>query len=63
MADGIEQAGAKDREQIKDVLQALVERVSLDPETLHCEIEQKIDLSTVRDNLASPRGFEPLLPP
>jgi len=56
LADDIEQAGAVDRERIKDVLQALVERISLNPDTLHCEIEYQIDISTERDKVASPRG-------
>ena len=63
LAEDIEQPGATDRERIQDVLKTLVERISLDPDTLRCDIKYQIDLSTERDKLASPRGFEPLLPP
>ena len=63
LADDIEQAGADDRERIKDVLLALVSRITLDPDTHRCEVEYLIDVTENSNNLASPRGFEPLLPP
>jgi hypothetical protein len=51
-----------DRESLKEWLQSIVERVVLDPEKLTCRIHYGIPVQR-RDKLASPRGFEPLLPP
>ena len=46
----------------KALLQALVERITLDPETLDCQIHYQVSVPN-RVSMASPRGFEPLLPP
>ncbi len=42
---------------------ALVSRNTLDPETNRCEVEYQIDVTENSNKMASPRGFEPLLPP
>ena len=44
-------------------LDVLVERVVLDPEALTCQIEFKAPGERKWRSVASPRGFEPLLPP
>ncbi len=44
-------------------LEVLVERVVLDPEALTCQIEFKAPGERKWRSVASPRGFEPLLPP
>jgi site-specific DNA recombinase len=59
LAETLEQT---DREAMKDALAALIEVITLDPDTQHAEIQYKIDIED-RNSLASPRGFEPLLPP
>lgn len=50
------------RAELKDFLGKLIETVILVPTDMTCSIRYKINLSR-GDNLASPRGFEPLLPP
>ena len=52
----------RDRESLKEWLRSIVERIVLDPERLTCRIYYGIPVQG-RDRLASPRGFEPLLPP
>ncbi len=59
LAETLEQT---DREAMKDALAALIEVITLDPDTQHAGIQYKIDIED-RNSLASPRGFEPLLPP
>jgi site-specific DNA recombinase len=44
---------AQDRENAKDLLRTLVEKIVLDPATLNCQIHYKI---SVRNTVASPRG-------
>ncbi len=51
-----------DREKLKDLICRLCERILLDPDTLDCEIHYRIRIDD-RISMASPRGFEPLLPP
>jgi hypothetical protein len=51
---------AKDTEQrsrARQMLSTAVERIELDPQTLACRLQ---DAVATGDNLASPRGFEPL---
>ena len=52
LADDIKQAGADNRERIKNVLLALVSRITLDPETNRCEVESQIDVTENNNNLA-----------
>lgn len=51
-----------DRESLKDFLSTLVERITLDPASHECQINYRIGVD-LRNKVASPRGFEPLLPP
>ena len=51
-----------DREALKDMLGSLAEKVVLDPVGLSCRIHYRIGIEG-RNKLASPRGFEPRLPP
>jgi site-specific DNA recombinase len=51
-----------ERPRLKGVLQAAVEQIMLDPGNLHCRIHYRIAAGRTLD-MASPRGFEPLLPP
>ena len=51
-----------DRDKLKDFLFAICERVTLDAKTLTARIHYKIPLLR-RNRVASPRGFEPRLPP
>jgi hypothetical protein len=55
-----EQLEQSDRESIKDFLAGLMERVELTPDGHQCVIHYRIRTG---DSLASPRGFEPRLPP
>ena len=50
LAETLEQ---NDRDAVKDALAALIEVITLDPETQHAEIQYKIDVD--RNNMASPR--------
>ncbi len=47
---------------LKNILQGMVERITLDPETLICCIHYKIPVIS-RDLVASPTRFELVLPP
>ena len=51
-----------DREALKDFLSTLVERVTLDPGSHECQIHYRIGLD-MRNKVASPTGFEPVLRP
>ena len=51
-----------ERTRLKGVLQAAVEQIMLDPASLDCRIHYRIVADRTLD-MASPRGFEPLLPP
>ena len=53
---------ACDREALKDFLTTVLERVELDPNTMTCQLYYRISAPS-RNKLASPRGFEPRLPP
>jgi hypothetical protein len=53
---------ACDREALKDFLAAVLERVDLQPDALTCQLHYRISMPS-RIKLASPRGFEPRLPP
>ena len=59
LAEEIETA---ERPRLKGVVRTLVERVTLNPETLECRVHYCIAV-TDRLCMASPRGFEPLSPP
>jgi site-specific DNA recombinase len=50
------------REAMKDFLANVIGRVILDPATHECQIDYRIGID-LGDKMASPRGFEPLLPP
>ncbi len=50
------------KERWKESIRPLVEHIVLDPETLDCCIHYRIVVDD-RLGMASPRGFEPLLPP
>ena len=50
------------KERWKESIKPLVEHIVLDPETLDCCIHYRIAVDD-RLGMASPRGFEPLLPP
>ncbi len=50
------------REALKDFLTNVIGQVSLDPATHECQINYRIGIN-LGDKMASPRGFEPLLPP
>jgi len=49
------------REALKDFLSNVIGRVTLDPATHECQINYRIGIN-LGDKVASPRGFEPLLP-
>ena len=54
------------RAQWKNLLHTLIGKIVLDPKTLHCQIHYRVSAHQVQDDtldLASPRGFEPLLSP
>ncbi len=51
-----------DRESLKDFVRSMVKRITLDPSNLTCRINYEIP-ATAGDFVASPRGFEPRLPP
>ncbi len=51
-----------DRNELKDFLRGIIGKVAMDPETLKCQIHYTIPAAT-GELLASPRGFEPRLPP
>lgn len=48
--------------EIKDLIASTIERVTLDPLDLSCRIHYRI-VADMWVSMASPRGFEPLLPP
>ncbi len=50
-----------DRENLKDFLSTLIEQVTLDPVSHECQVNYRIGMD-LRNKVASPRGFEPLLP-
>ena len=50
------------REALKDFLSNVIGQVTLDPATHECQIDYRIGIN-LGDKVASPRGFEPLLPP
>ena len=50
------------RNELKDFLSGIIGKVAMDPETLNCQIHYTIPAST-GELMASPRGFEPRLPP
>ena len=60
--DLAERLADADPARVKDFLPEIIERVALDPATLECRIHYRIAVQS-RHKLASPRGFEPLLPP
>jgi hypothetical protein len=62
LLDGIaENIEAMGRENLKDFLSNLIDQVTLDPVSHECQINYRIAMD-VRNKVASPRGFEPLLP-
>ncbi len=50
------------REALKAFLTTVIGQVSLDPANHECQIDYRIGIN-LGDKVASPRGFEPLLPP
>lgn len=60
--DGLAWLPGDDRMAIRESLGQLLDRIELDPETGECQLHYRIS-PVIRANLASPRGFEPLLPP
>ena len=50
------------RDRLKNLISTLVEKITLDPATLECQIHYKVAVDCSL-SMASPRGFEPLLPP
>jgi site-specific DNA recombinase len=58
----VEEIQAMDREGLKDMLASLADKVVLDPANLACRIHYRIGIEG-RNRVASPRGFEPRLPP
>ena len=50
------------REALKDFLTTVIGQVTLDPASHECQIDYRIGIN-LGDKMASPRGFEPLLPP
>ncbi len=40
-----------------------ISRITFNPEINRCEVEYQVDVTENSNKLASPRGFEPLLPP
>ena len=50
----------KDAVEPKALLNTVVSRITLDPDTHECQIHYQLPMWL---NVASPRGFEPLLPP
>jgi myosin heavy subunit len=50
------------RESLKDFLSTVIGQVTLDPASHECQINYRIGIN-LGDKVASPRGFEPLLPP
>ena len=51
----------QDLESPRALLRGLVERVELDPNLDYCRIHYRLPVNSL--SMASPRGFEPLLPP
>ena len=47
---------------MKEILIKGIEKIVPDPESLDCKIHVRIPVKD-RNKVASPRGFEPLLPP
>ena len=51
-----------DREALKDLLSSIIDRITLDPVSHESEVSYRF-AADLRNKMASPRGFEPLLPP
>ena len=51
-----------DREALKDLLSSMIDRITLDPVSHEAEVSYRF-AADLRNKMASPRGFEPLLPP
>ena len=51
------------RDEARQALHELLEEIELDPATLSARLHYSVRSSTTGDNLATPRGFEPLLQP
>jgi len=58
----VQEIEVMDREGLKDMLSSLAKKIVLDPANLECQIHNRIGIEG-RNKLASPRGFEPRLPP
>ena len=52
----------KDKSKLKNLINSMVDRITLDPLTLECRIHYKIAVENGPE-MASPGGFEPPLPP
>lgn len=57
-----EEVADADQSRLKGILQAAIERIVLDPQSLECRVHYRIPLERTL-SMASPRGFEPMLPP
>jgi vacuolar-type H+-ATPase subunit I/STV1 len=51
------------RDETRQALHELLEKIELDPATLSARLHYSVRSSATGDNLATPRGFEPLLQP
>ena len=51
------------RDETRQALHELLEKIELDPATLSARLHYSVRRSATGDNLATPRGFEPLLQP
>ncbi|HNA86396.1 MAG: recombinase family protein [Rhodocyclaceae bacterium] len=56
----MEELRQEDRDALKEALSAIVEKITLDSVTLACQITYRLATGEI---MASPRGFEPRLPP
>ena len=52
-----------DASELRRVLHTLVDRVVLDPKTRELTVHYRLNVRPTGVKLASPRGFEPRLPP
>ncbi len=57
-----ENVESMDREALKDLLSSIIDRIELDPVSHEAEVSYRF-AADLRNKMASPRGFEPLLPP
>ena len=51
------------RERLKGLLQGMIDRIDLDPDTLACSVRYRVAAETNRVSMVLPRGFEPRFKP